>query len=220
MATQWFHHPDWTGEETLQAFYQGVDIGLIRLDTPVTSITPAELYQPSDGSEVGRFVYMVGYGNTGTGLTGYEPDTIGYKRAGSNMIDYTGNFFLNPVPDYPYDVSENLMWVDFDSIDGDQIDIYGGDPTPMDLEGIIAPGDSGGGTFIEVDGVWKLAGIHSFVLSVGLGNQPDSNYGDLAAMVRVSQYVDWISMYVPEPGTAMLLPLAGAMLLRRSRRHS
>ena len=39
-------------------------------------------------------------------------------------------------------------------------------------------------------------------------------------MVRVSQYVDWISMYVPEPGTAMLLPLAGAMLLRRSRRHS
>jgi secreted trypsin-like serine protease len=55
------------------------------------------------------------------------------------------------------------------------------------LEFIIAPGDSGGGLFIEND----LAGIHSGVIEDKI-NKGKSKYGAVSAHTRVSVYKDWI----------------------------
>lgn len=64
-ATQWFTHPDWTGH-----LFAGYDLGLIRLDSPVTSITPATLYQAQR---------RVGAGATGL-PGGLRPDGHGLHR--------------------------------------------------------------------------------------------------------------------------------------------
>ncbi len=58
--------------------------------------------------------------------------------------------------------------------------------------------DSGGGSFINDDGTWKLAGINT---SRGGSN---GNYTSIFA-VSVPEYATWISGTVPEPSTILLL---------------
>ena len=74
----------------------GFDIALHKLDSPITTITPAQLYTGTAASLVGQTLTYVGYGRSGTGSTG---DTIpaGTKRAGNNVGDQLG-FTLNPGP--------------------------------------------------------------------------------------------------------------------------
>jgi hypothetical protein len=60
----------------------------------------------------------------------------------------------------------------------------------LPLEGLIAPGDSGGGLFITTSTGTYLAGINSFVGSdFGL---PRSVYGNFSGHTRVSAFSDWI----------------------------
>lgn len=95
------------------------------------------------------------------------------------------------------------------------------------VEGGTAPGDSGGPTFIEDGGEWKLAGITSWgynpwdVLQRG-GDGLDGLYGDLSYMTRVSQVEPWISSVVPEPSTLALVTmgLAGAFWVARRKQRS
>jgi len=55
-----------------------------------------------------------------------------------------------------------------------------------ELEFLIAPGDSGGGLFIDQ----KLAGINSFVLATD--GKGDGDYGDDGCFTRISKFVPWI----------------------------
>lgn len=79
------------------------------------------------------------------------------------------------------------------------------------VEGATAPGDSGGPTFIEDEGEWKLAGITSWginpwdKLSNGQGFR--GLYGDANYYTRVSEHTDWIYSVIPEPTTKILLTL-------------
>ena len=58
------------------------------------------------------------------------------------------------------------------------------------MEGLIAPGDSGGGLFITTSTGTYLAGINSFVGSdFGL---PHAVYGNFSGHTRVSAFSDWI----------------------------
>ena len=90
------------------------------------------------------------------------------------------------------------------------------------LEGSVAPGDSGGPTFLEDGGEWKLAGITSWghnpwdELSNG-GDGFRGLYGDVNYMTRVSQNADWIASVIPEPSSFALLVAfgAGALLFIR-----
>ena len=60
----------------------------------------------------------------------------------------------------------------------------------LPLEGLIAPGDSGGGLFITTRNGTYLAGVNSFVGSdVGT---PNSAYGDFSGHTRVSAFANWI----------------------------
>lgn len=153
----------------------GYDIGLFRLDTAVTNVTPASLF--TDRDEITQQGTYVGFGATGTGLTGYDPRSAGTKRAGQNIIELGTQFGF----------SDRVLVSDFD------------DPRSflndsLDLEYNIAPGDSGGGMFIN----GRLAGVNSFISerdgsARSRGLVVDADYGDFSATTRVSSFVDWIN---------------------------
>jgi hypothetical protein len=215
------------------------DIALVRFESNIydgTGIEPATLYTGS--SELGEVGTAVGFGVTGTGVTG-EDSFDGLKRATQNVID----FFYGGAgdPSGAAAAGDVVFGVDFDNPD-DEDDSSSGDAEPLELEGLVAPGDSGGGTFIDIwpGGTWVperyLVGVTSFGWGV-IDGETDFDYGDLSGHVRVSEYIDWINGImtanpptggggdgtggtdIPEPGTLSLLALGGLAMIRRRRRR-
>ncbi len=183
-ASNWFPHASWTG-----GLLEGYDIGLIELSSPVLDITPATWYTGTD--EVGHVGTMVGYGKTGTGLTG-STLASGTRRAGQNMLDGVGGGIVGSLN--LASVSSSIIFSDFDNPDINESTM--GASAPLALEYSIAPGDSGGGLFINVGGLDYLAAVHSFGSNVGDG-ATDSDYGDIMGSTRTSSFDAWISSFVP-----------------------
>jgi len=182
-AAQSIVHPNWNGDLS-----KGYDIGLIRLVEDVaasTGIAPAERY--TGKSEVGAVGTAVGYGKTGTGETG-ATTFDGQKRAMNNAID---TFFRTPGKE------PRLFGSDFDSPTR-PLESTLGSSLPLDLEGMIAPGDSGGGLFLNINGKDFLAGINSF--GSAMDGLMDSDYGDVAGYVRVSAFNAWIDSLLGSDG--------------------
>lgn len=167
-----FVYSGWTGELS-----DGTDIALLRLATPETTVAPATIN--TDTSEVGRTATHVGFGRTGTGLTG-DIYSAGTKRAGNNVVDLDGSL----VGGY----SDTILFEDFDS--PSEGDSWSGSATPLDLEYLIAPGDSGGGLFMDFGLGSVLAGVHSFIAS--LDGTTNADYGDISGSIKVSAYASWI----------------------------
>lgn len=202
------------------------DLALIKLGSIVPGITPASLYTGSN--ELGKIGYTVGYGYGGNGLTGFTGG-YGTKRAMKNIIDLAvspiaGGFLIHS--------SGTLLLSDFDKPGGgsNPLGLWGSSDEPLDLEGMGAPGDSGGATFILEGDNWYLAGVTSFLADFGhtLGGDgiPNAKYGDVLGSVRVSGYLDWIYKYVgaptpppaiPEPTTLAMMAIGLAVLARRLR---
>lgn len=111
----------------------------------------------NESDEVGKVCSMAGYGHHGTFKTGWGPFD-NKKRAGSNLITSL--------------YKECLLVKTNDE--------------HTSLEFLIAPGDSGGGLFIDQ----KLAGINSFVMATD--GKGDSDYGDEGCFTRISSFVPWI----------------------------
>ncbi|MCC9599503.1 S1 family peptidase [Stieleria sp. JC731] len=172
-------HPGWSGDLTT-----GTDIALLRLATNETTITPATLN--TNTSEVGQTVTHVGYGVTGNGVTGITAPA-GTKRAGNNVIDLDGSL----VSGY----SSDIIFEDFDSGSGG--DNWSGTSTQLDLEYLIAGGDSGGAVFANFGSGEVLTGVHSFIAAVD-GNL-DADYGDIAGSIKVSSYASWITSNIAGP---------------------
>lgn len=149
----------------------GNDIALLALSRSVIGVNPASLYT-SFNEDISLGTY-VGYGRTGNGLTGaiYRGGT---KRAGQNIIG-TGNRlgYSTNVLVSDFDDPRDSKWWDFLS-------------QPMNLEYQLAPGDSGGGLFIN----GRVAGVHSF----GASNDGRTNgsYRDFSGSTRVSTKKNWI----------------------------
>jgi len=196
-SSQLVSHPNWRSTDK----FAGYDFGLARLATPITSVTPAALYAGS--AELGLAGTFVGFGMTGTGLTGYRTlDNL--KRAFQNMVD--GNFG-NPTM---------VLGSDFDNPHSPADNGFG-EPTPLTLEGAVAPGDRGGGVFVTLDGNFYLAGVTSFVAATD--GSPNSDYGDFSGFGRVSAVGLWINSVVPEPSSFTLLGLGLGLLAWRSGRR-
>jgi len=201
--------------------YSGIthDIALIELNAPVAGVTPAQIYTGTN--EIRKQGHSVGYGSTGTGTTGFINGTYGTKRAMQNVID------LIVLPNGAIDPNGTILLSDFDSPSpggtNNSLGLWGSSPTPLGLEGMGAPGDSGGPVFIEEGGVWYIAGVHSFIGDPGppAGNgQADARYGDILGSTRVSSYAGWINSTVPEPAsmTALAIGLIGLLARRRRSR--
>lgn len=193
-------HPDWVQND----FLGGADLALLRLSSPITNIAPALL---SDGSgDLGSVGTIVGYGRTGTGLTGSQVGTEGTLRAGNNIIDAVGTI---------RGWDSRILLTDFDNPLNANDSVYG-DSSPLDLEYSIAPGDSGGALFIQTLEGWRLAGVNSFVNSTD-GN-PNGDYGDSNGFTRVADYTAWINSVIPAPSTvSLLLGGLGVSVSRRRR---
>src|SRR5688572_13292194 len=100
-ASQHFAHPSWTRMDITGGF----DIGLVRLPTPITTITPASRFT---GAELGMVGTSVGFGLSGTGSSGHNIfDTAGLKRAGTNTLDALGSAFVPAAND-------RIIGADFD----------------------------------------------------------------------------------------------------------
>ncbi|MEN9893869.1 MAG: hypothetical protein RLY78_4164 [Pseudomonadota bacterium] len=202
----------WTG-----AVSGGSDLALIQLDTAITTIAGYTVY---DGTlSAGQDVLLAGYGYTGSGDSGYTSGTFGTLHWGYNEYDssYAGST-----------TGYNLY--DFD--DGTQTaNVLGRRSSSTGLgadEALIAPGDSGGGSFVEVDGQLYLVGVHSFGESASgdVLSGVNSSFGEIAgdSVVTSASVQAWIAEVtaVPEAGTAALW-LAGLGLLGglgRQRRHT
>jgi len=225
-AGSWVANPGWasSGDNLLA----GYDLGLIKLTAPVADLKPATRYTGT--SELGRVETTVGYGMTGTGLTGAKTYD-GKKRAGQNRIDMLYAGTTN---------NARILLSDFDNPRKTK-DSSMGSSMPIDLEYMIAPGDSGGALFLDFGTGPLLAGVSSFVWAV-LDRKPDSDYGDVAGYTRVSAFNTWIDSLVsvnisgtsalalsisgpagtmgaaPEPATLSLLALGGAVLAARRRK--
>jgi len=204
-ASSWVVNANWTTD-----LYAGWDIALVEFATTITGVTIAPLYTGT--AEVGKVGTNVGFGMTGTGLTGATLAS-GTKRAGENLISAVGG--QSDVGSF----SSRILFQDFDNPHS-AASSWWPSATPLGLEYLIAPGDSGGGLFIDVDGVSYLAGVHSF----GLTTAPTVKfvYGDVAGSTRVSSFIDWIEGYinpVPAPATLPLLVVGLLLIGSQTRRR-
>jgi secreted trypsin-like serine protease len=181
--------PGYTGD-----LLAGNDLAIVRLTSHVTNVTPAALN--SNTNEKGLVGTMVGFGATGTGDTGYKSGTAGTKRAGQNVLDEFGDFFAN--------VNIAVVMSDFDHPDIPGLSTFGSS-TPLDLEYSVAPGDSGGGLFVDFGSGPVLAAVHSWIY--GRDGTNNASYGDLMGSVRVSIHYNWIMSVIPEPSSYVLLAL-------------
>ena len=186
-----YYNSGWNGSTT-----HGYDMGLAKLDSGVSGITPAFVYTGT--AERYQITTIVGYGMTGTGLTGATQDA-GTKRAGTNVIGLGS--VLNSIS-WTGGGNDTMIVADFDQPGAT------GDPTvnlavPTDLEYCAASGDSGGGWFLQAGGEEYLAGVTSF-LDHNPANLRNAMYGDICGATRISSFLDWISLY-----TTYTFPVAG-----------
>ncbi len=197
------------------------DLSIVRLSSPVTGVTPVAYY--TGNLELNQTITMIGYGLTGTGLTG-ATGGAGTRRGANNVIDVLdASTISSSLPSTSY-------LFDFDNPSGTSNSLSslntGGvahsSPTALPLEGALASGDSGGGQFATIGGTLYLVGVNSYIAAPS-GNpdatNPNGSYGDIDGATRVSDFSSFIAQTVPEPGSATLL-LAGAGALGSVRRRS
>ena len=225
------NHPDYVGGNALE---RGGDVRLVELATAVSGVDPVGYNARTD--EVGRVAVFTGRGAGGTGLRPGGPR--GTFRAGTNVLDAAGDRIVD---DSGTRWDDRILLADFDAPAGADPDgtnwdgqnnllaPFGSDPSPTDLEFMLAGGDSGAGLFLDFgDGLGPvLAGVNSFVFEDGGG--PYGFYGDGSGVARVSGYADWIFQNtgiaaanapaaVPEPSGLLLIAAGcGAAAVRRRR---
>lgn len=206
-ASNWVAHENYAGAGLLA----GWDIGLIHFDSDF-DVAPAQLY--SGDSELFSPMIGVGFGMTGTGLSGQV--SMDYtRRAGTNSIDDLwssqgdGGQIMWSDFDHPTDPSFNYM--NYPQFTFDDL------ATPLEI--MLAPGDSGGGIFVEENGNTYIAGVFSFS-GDSSGDGLRGSYGDSFGSTRVSSFTNWINnkiFAVPEPAPWWLSILGFAALYLRRR---
>lgn len=158
------------------------DVSVIFLP-PSFQISTASLYR---GRRIrrGAAITFVGYGDTGTGLTGSGTYSIS-KRAGRNAL---GSYYMGG-RDFEIDF-DRPGYPGYNSL---------GSARPLYLEGLIGPGDSGGSVWIRIGRRWQVIGINSYGLDYypnGRGNGIEDDYGDHSGFVYLPPYFAWMDSLV------------------------
>ncbi len=193
------YHENWNGGPNGNA-----DIRLVKLlddtgeDAQLSNF--AQIY--TDTNEAGQYIVMGGYGKgrgaeliTRETLYGYEWDGSGNTilRWASNAVSGTGTTSSGYI--------SNLITADFDGP---------GERGSTPYEGAVAEYDSGGGWFIEIDSIWKVAGLSRGVEHYGESwfrnkDKPWKLDPDYLDAVRVSSYADWIAQKTADPVCALAI---------------
>ncbi|MDP6379460.1 MAG: trypsin-like serine protease [Candidatus Thalassarchaeaceae archaeon] len=195
-------HPGWRADHSNDGLEYGVDIALIELTSSIEGVIPAPWanYTELDDSHLDSLIYSSGFGDYSEILDDGNGD-YSQRRAWKNTLDRLSDD-LDPPVDYSHDDVWQGGWVvyDFDSPDGDYNSLADGKNSggefsyvgegdssseALDLEGTSVPGDSGGPTYLKINGEWTVIGLTSH-------GSTDGYYGDLALNTRVSSHAGWI----------------------------
>jgi hypothetical protein len=188
-------HPDYFGAQFAGArdmlARKGIDLALLRLAAPIVDVPPARLYRGM--GEAGHTMAMIGYGTFGTSQSAISrPEPPGTKRGGTNVIDQIGGKVKSR------DIPAHYLVTDFDSPRNPSLNVTG-DASPTRLEYLPLGGDSGGGGFIQVDGVWYLACAFA-TSTIAINDDPaDGLYGTVSYCTRLSAFASWIDEIARRP---------------------
>lgn len=168
----WVRHSAYSGDVT-----QGTDLALIHLVSPILEVTPVRLWR--SGSEPGITATVVGYGRTGTGLTG---DVLprGTRRGGQVRVDGLGNLA---------GLSSKMVLSDFDNPNNPGDNVFG-PATPLPLEFNVAFNDSGSPWFYQSGGHTYVGAVTS--IRANVDGTDNSDYGDISGGTRVQTEMTWI----------------------------
>lgn len=218
-----FIHPNWGG----LADFESVEGDIAILELASLAPQSAErysIYRNTD--EVGQVGVKVGYGLSGQGNQGFDPDnfTFGVKRFGKNKYDAPAEVLNSRIPELGkvgYNtVPGAVLAYDFDNgrPENDAFGYLGISDLGLGLQEVSGgPGDSGGPTFIN----GLIAGVTSFGTCLNHPNcsmPPDidniaenATFGEFGGDTRVSTYASYIddvlagkitpTKQVPEPNT-------------------
>jgi secreted trypsin-like serine protease len=180
-------HPNYDGS----SFGSG-DLAIVKLDTPVTGVTPVTRYIGT--GEIGKEVVHRGFGVR----NGNNDGKLGY-----NVIDGTANL-LNPLgfknTEQPQATITNAtplcLISDYDdgNTSNNTLTALGSANTPMPQEIMVTAGDSGAGLLVRTNNGLRLVGIavDLAVRDSNTNNTLENVYGRVSSYTRISQYKDWI----------------------------
>lgn len=190
-------HPDFTGFNNPAV---NDDLVLITLNQPLPASIP--VYPPFIGQIVnGQIITLVGYGRTGFADVGAT--TIGdaaTKRVGRNRAE---QFFTN-------DEGGPIVEVFQHDFDGPNVgtNCFGGPSLGNDDETGVAPGDSGGPSFVAVNGRLRVWGVNTFTANC-IG--PATLFGSVSGGIVINAYLSWLAGMLPPSPFALLSPADGAI---------
>ncbi|NRF67142.1 trypsin-like serine protease [Aquincola sp. S2] len=208
----------------VNSFCVNDDVAVVHMnaDAPDT----AAIYRMLNPDTVnnGQLITMVGYGTSGTGPDGF---TVGpnfrIKRVGMNVMDLYDlddeqGFVAGP---------QEVWYADFDGNGLDVFCDFFGTCTqvlPNDKEAGLGGGDSGGPSFVFMDGEYFLYANNTFGGTLFDG-QIAGSFGTFSGGIVLASYADYLEQVtngaiqiIPEPGSLALVGVAAAALLGARRR--
>lgn len=206
----------------VNSFCVNDDISVITLsqDAPAS----AKIYKVAVNPVTsGTHITMAGYGTSGDGVSGYYVSpSFAVKRSGENYMDL---FDTNDEQNFTGGPNE-VWYADFDGNGQDTFCTYFGACSPAlpnNRESGIGGGDSGGPSFVNLNGEMMLVANNTF--SGRFDGQTAGTFGTYFGGIVLGSYTDYLESatgghitFVPEPGSVALLGLGGLMLAGLRRR--
>ncbi len=183
---EYFVNPLWNNRVDERG---GMDMAILRLDRAITdSGPPPALY--SGRHERGMRVVLAGYGTRGVAPFGhgqrFGADHGLTLLAAENVVDRVEPIVLAG----PHGDWGNYLEIDLDQPNGPGKNRMGDAAPVSPLEGILAPGDSGGSLWANFNGHWRLIGVNS-------SGDPGAAYQDVSNFARITTQKAWIRSIFP-----------------------
>lgn len=179
--------PEWNGDPDTRA---GYDLSILRLEGEIDDAGPQPVLY-AGGSEAGKLITFLGYGNRGIGSAGERDEYYegSDKAAAQGIVDSWDELVRPPIDG---EDAGNELGIFLPKEDGSIENSLGGSNLPATpLVGLLGSGDSGGSAWMKTKAGWLLVGVNSS----GTG---EAGYGETSWFCRVSSHRDWIASIFPE----------------------